>query len=263
MFVGKARCGACHTPPLYTDLGFHRVRAGTQDPGRGKVDPARRGAFATPTLRGAANRTTLFHDASAHDLATAVALYVAAGSAAPALDEPPLDEAATGIQLDAKEQAQLVAFLRALSAPAAPVKAPSLLPPRRRGHRHAAGDAVTGGWRGKLEVAVGGVQLRALERAVGVLARVRARRTPDGAVAYLERCGSRGVPLAGIHGFGGDKETWLLVSALVDRRRGLALVDLPGHGRSADVPRTAGMARSARTPRRCCACSITPASTAP
>jgi abhydrolase domain-containing protein 6 len=91
-------------------------------------------------------------------------------------------------------------------------------------------------WRTELEVAIGGVQLRALERAVGAVARVRAARTPDGAIAYLVRRGTRGAPLVGIHGFGGDKETWLLVGALVDRRRGLALVDLPGHGRSTDVP---------------------------
>jgi pimeloyl-ACP methyl ester carboxylesterase len=91
-------------------------------------------------------------------------------------------------------------------------------------------------WRDDLEAAVGGVQLRAIERAVGAVARVRAERTPDGAIAYLDRRGSRGVPLVGIHGFGGDKETWLLVGALVDRRRGLTFIDLPGHGRSTEVP---------------------------
>jgi cytochrome c peroxidase len=130
LFVGKARCGACHTPPLYTDLGYHRVRPGTAfDAGRGKVEPGKRGAFATPTLRGAANRTTLFHDAAAHDLDAAVALYVAAGSAAAGSagsDEPPLDDAIAGIQLAPREVAQLVAFLRALSAPPAPAPHPVL-----------------------------------------------------------------------------------------------------------------------------------------
>ncbi|MBA3393807.1 MAG: alpha/beta fold hydrolase [Deltaproteobacteria bacterium] len=85
-----------------------------------------------------------------------------------------------------------------------------------------------------LEVAVGGVQLRAMHRAVGLAAGVRPQVTPDG-VAYLARPGRRGLPLVGVHGFGGDKETWLLMAALVPRARGITLVDLPGHGRSADV----------------------------
>src|SRR5262249_21160123 len=68
---------------------------------------------------------------------------------------------------------------------------------------------------------------------IAAAARVKADRA-DG-VAFYARQGRRGVPLVGIHGFGGDKETWLLMSALVPRR-GLVLVDLPGHGRSDDVP---------------------------
>jgi len=81
---------------------------------------------------------------------------------------------------------------------------------------------------------MGGVQLRAIQRTVALAAGVRAARTTDG-VAYAHRAGRKGYPLACIHGFGGDKETWLLMSALVARSRGLALVDLPGHGASADV----------------------------
>lgn len=82
---------------------------------------------------------------------------------------------------------------------------------------------------------MGGVQLRAIQRTVALAAGIRNERTPDG-VAYGFRAGRKGYPLACIHGFGGDKETWLLMSALVARSRGVALVDLPGHGTSADVP---------------------------
>lgn len=89
--------------------------------------------------------------------------------------------------------------------------------------------------RTELEVALGGVQLRAMYRALIVAAGVRADRTGDG-VAYYARPGKRGVPLACIHGFGGDKETWLLMTALLPRARGAVLIDLPGHGRSDDVP---------------------------
>ncbi len=89
--------------------------------------------------------------------------------------------------------------------------------------------------RAELEVAFGGVQLRAMERAVALAAGVRADATPDG-VAFASRPHKRGTPLVGIHGFGGDKETWLMMAALIPKRRGIALIDLPGHGRSVDVP---------------------------
>jgi pimeloyl-ACP methyl ester carboxylesterase len=97
------------------------------------------------------------------------------------------------------------------------------------------------GWRARraeFEVALGGVQLRAMTRAVALAAGVRAGVAPGG-VAYSARPGRAGaarVPIVGLHGFGGDKETWLLTAALLPRARGVALIDLPGHGRSADVP---------------------------
>jgi pyruvate dehydrogenase E2 component (dihydrolipoamide acetyltransferase) len=90
-------------------------------------------------------------------------------------------------------------------------------------------------WRTELEVAFGGVQLRAMEKAIALAAGVKAARTDDG-VAYYVRPGKRGLPLACVHGFGGDKETWLLMSALMSRARGIAMIDLPGHGASSDVP---------------------------
>ena len=89
--------------------------------------------------------------------------------------------------------------------------------------------------RSELEVAVGGIQLRALNGAARIAARVKTVMTPDG-VSYSVRHGKRGLPLACVHGFGGDKETWLLMSALVPYARGTVLIDLPGHGASADVP---------------------------
>ena len=99
-------------------------------------------------------------------------------------------------------------------------------------------------WREQLEVAFGGIQLRAMHRAAVIAAGLRAARTTDG-IAYYQRSagGKRATPLACIHGFGGDKETWLLMSALVTRRRGMALIDLPGHGSSADVPEHAATIR--------------------
>ncbi len=90
--------------------------------------------------------------------------------------------------------------------------------------------------RAELEVRIGGMQMRAMERAVSLAAGLRADSCAG--VAYYVRPGKRGVPIVGVHGFGGDKETWLMMSALVPRARGIALIDLPGHGRSDDVPET-------------------------
>lgn len=81
---------------------------------------------------------------------------------------------------------------------------------------------------------MGGVQLRAIQRTLAVAAGVRRAQTTEG-VVYAHRAGRRGHPFACIHGFGGDKETWLLMSALVPRARGVDLIDLPGHGASNDV----------------------------
>ncbi len=89
--------------------------------------------------------------------------------------------------------------------------------------------------RNELAIAFGGVQLRAMARAISLAANVHEHRTPEG-VAYFARPGRRGLPLVGIHGFGGDKETWLFMAALVARSRGVVGIDLPGHGRSDDVP---------------------------
>jgi len=96
LFTGKAMCAQCHTPPLYTDGGYHAVipdKLG--DKGRGLVDPALTGAFRTPTLRGVTRRSSFFHDGSVSDLTEALAH--------------------AGVALVPEEQRSLVLFLDALS----------------------------------------------------------------------------------------------------------------------------------------------------
>ncbi|HET9619841.1 MAG TPA: alpha/beta fold hydrolase [Kofleriaceae bacterium] len=88
--------------------------------------------------------------------------------------------------------------------------------------------------RDEVEVVLGGVQMRALQKAISALANVQHGKTADG-IAYFRRPGTRGLPLVGIHGFGGDKETWLFLAALTRRARGIIGIDLPGHGKSDDV----------------------------
>jgi pimeloyl-ACP methyl ester carboxylesterase len=86
--------------------------------------------------------------------------------------------------------------------------------------------------RDDLELTAGKYGLAFLRRATAALAGLRAG-TADG-IAFLHRSGE-GTPLVAIHGFGGDKETWLLWAPFVARRRPLLLIDLPGHGGSRDA----------------------------
>ncbi|MBK9029772.1 MAG: alpha/beta fold hydrolase [Myxococcales bacterium] len=89
----------------------------------------------------------------------------------------------------------------------------------------------------RLEIQLGGVQLRALERGLRAAAGLRRRTLAVGdlTLAALERPGV-GTPLVMIHGFGGDKETWLLMAPWV-RQRPLLIIDLPGHGASTLIDR--------------------------
>lgn len=118
LFIGKAQCGVCHIPPLYTDNGFHRVgKVGAADEGRGRVDAQLAGAFKTPTLRGAAARKALFHTGDVTSLDDAIRWYEQVGGDATHHDPAKLDPALFHIALTPEEHAQLLAFVRALSAP--------------------------------------------------------------------------------------------------------------------------------------------------
>lgn len=81
LFLGKAQCAVCHTPPLYTDFAMHN-------------------GIPTTSVRGAAARPSYFHDASATTLDAAID------------DHPAIKKLA----LPNAERAQLGAFVRALTA---------------------------------------------------------------------------------------------------------------------------------------------------
>ena len=103
LFVGKALCGSCHPPPLYTDHDFHRLGLiASPDDGRGRVDPAQAGAFKTPGLRGAAARARFFHDGSAASLDAAIDWHLAGGRGQGALERAHL----RGAELDLEAAGQ-------------------------------------------------------------------------------------------------------------------------------------------------------------
>jgi cytochrome c peroxidase len=128
VFNTRAQCAVCHTPPLYTDLGYHRLGLiAVADDGRGAVESAQHGAFKTPTLRGAAVREAFFHDASAKTLDAAIDWHLAGGTGQGA-DPSIIDPALKKVSLTAAERAQLGAFVRALTDTSAPVPVKPALP---------------------------------------------------------------------------------------------------------------------------------------
>ena len=124
LFTGKAQCATCHAPPLYTDLAFHRLGLiRVADDGRGRLDPTKAGAFKTPTLRGAAARTSFFHDGSAGSLAAAIQWHldgcIGQGADPGIVDLKP-------IALTQGERKDLEAFVQALTPTAPPPPSPAL-----------------------------------------------------------------------------------------------------------------------------------------
>jgi cytochrome c peroxidase len=122
LFRSKAQCGTCHPPPLYTDHAFHAlVGDPARDPGRETAtgNPRDRGAFRTPTVRGAADHAPYFHDGSAASLEAAIEVLLTAGVPVPGT--PP-----TPIHLTPDERTQLLAFVRALTPERKPYRRPQL-----------------------------------------------------------------------------------------------------------------------------------------
>ncbi|MEZ4368101.1 MAG: alpha/beta fold hydrolase [Kofleriaceae bacterium] len=90
----------------------------------------------------------------------------------------------------------------------------------------------------RAELTFGRVQLELLQRGLAAAAGLSPLtiETSIGpiAAAVRSRPGDP-APLVCVHGFGGDKETWLLLAPRLARGRGLVLLDLPGHGASASI----------------------------
>ena len=105
----------------FSDEDFHAtgvgVRDGEAEPGRAAVtgDPADRGRFKTPTLRGVAESAPYMHDGSLATLADVIEFYRRGGGAHAGLD--PL---VAPLEMNDADARNLEAFLRALSASKTP-----------------------------------------------------------------------------------------------------------------------------------------------
>ena len=116
LFRGKARCAECHTGANFTDEKYHNLGVGmtkpTPDLGRFALTkhPADRGAYKTPTLRDVALSSPYFHDGSAATLEDVMAHYNKGGT-----PNPQLSPRMTPLGLTAREQADVVEFMHALT----------------------------------------------------------------------------------------------------------------------------------------------------
>jgi cytochrome c peroxidase len=128
-FRGRGHCATCHLGPNLTDERFHNTGIGMDQPapdlGRWAVTQREedRGAFKTPTLRNVAQTAPYMHDGSLATLADVIAHYDAGG-----LRNAWLSRELQPLSLSQQEQADLVAFLEALSAPVRNGSPPKALP---------------------------------------------------------------------------------------------------------------------------------------
>lgn len=126
LFMGKAGCVVCHTPPLFTDTIFHNVGIGmsAENPDLGRFNKTKndadKGKFKTPTLRDVAKTGPWFHDGSATTLRDAVKTMAMGGIANDNKDPLLMDKKLSDEEID-----QLVAFLESLSGDV-PFTAPDL-----------------------------------------------------------------------------------------------------------------------------------------
>ena len=117
LFEGKANCVACHQGYNFTDDGFHNIGLKLaanqpQDLGRYAQRPVKvlKGAFKTPTLRDVALTGPYMHNGAYRTLDEVVEHYNRGGDTKDNLDPniEPLD-------LSARERADLVEFMKALT----------------------------------------------------------------------------------------------------------------------------------------------------
>jgi cytochrome c peroxidase len=110
LFRGKANCAACHVGPNFTDERLHNTGIAWRD-GKFSDAGAGQGNFKTPTLREVARTAPYMHDGSMATLEEVIEYYDRGGNQNRYLD-PELHP----LHLSAKEQANLLLFLRSLSA---------------------------------------------------------------------------------------------------------------------------------------------------
>lgn len=128
---GATRCFECHTAPTFSSVSLRVIGVPGDDPGGGAVsDVVPEGAFKVPSLRNVALTAPYMHNGSLATLEDVVTFYADGGGRAHGVDN--VDHFVSGFEMTAQEQADLVAFLLALTdesqMPSLPQEVPSGLP---------------------------------------------------------------------------------------------------------------------------------------
>ncbi len=125
LFNGKAQCAECHRGWNFTEGAFYDIgEAAPDDIGRGRIfknSLKLQHAFKVPTLRDVDRRAPYMHDGSVATLAKVIDLYDKGG-----IDRPSRSELIKPLHLTAEEKTDLIAFLKTLTAPPAPIVVPVL-----------------------------------------------------------------------------------------------------------------------------------------
>lgn len=123
LFEGKGHCAVCHSGFRFTDDGFHNIGLKTNDMGRFGVVPipVTKGAFKTPTLRDIEKTAPYMHNGMYKSLEEVVKHYVRGGD-----DKSNLSPNFQKAELNEKEIADVVEFLKALTSQGKPVSIPRL-----------------------------------------------------------------------------------------------------------------------------------------
>ena len=113
LFRTKARCMNCHNGPLFSDNQFHNSGFSTGDEGYYKVTHKDEdmGKFKTPSLRDVTRTGPWMHDGQFSSLQQIISRYSIAKF------PPGTDPLLRNTGLTTKEQKDLLAFLKAISAP--------------------------------------------------------------------------------------------------------------------------------------------------
>ncbi|WP_409566976.1 cytochrome-c peroxidase [Methylobacterium sp. J-048] len=114
LFTGKTGCSGCHTGWNFTDNKFHDLGIPTTDIGRGAFEPDNplaQYAFKTPGLRNLTYRSPFGHAGQFANLEEIVAFYETGG-----VDRPSKSPLMKPLTLSPEERADLIAFLRSLTA---------------------------------------------------------------------------------------------------------------------------------------------------
>ena len=125
LFNTRARCSTCHSGWRFTDDGFHDIGVNGDDEGRAAIAPGieqLRFAFKTPTLRNIDRRGPYMHNGSLQSLEAVVAFY----NTPVARGRPSLSPDLAALRLSAREQGELIAFLRTLTSEDAAQHSPTL-----------------------------------------------------------------------------------------------------------------------------------------